>query len=89
MTHLNKPIRRETDAYYRQRKLVIQIEPPDIIRVKGKGRKIWYVVSVNDIYSLGAKKYAQQAKIDKQNSCLHLRTRYGKCLKCKKQIKKG
>jgi hypothetical protein len=88
MTHLKTPIKRSTDATYQGRPLVIQIEPPDIIRVKEKGRRTWYIVSVEEIFSLGAKKFARQVLLDKQKECDHKNVRYGKCTKCKKIINK-
>ena len=68
MTKLNKKVTRETGAVLRHRPLIIQIEPPDIIRVKEKGRRTWYVVSVENIYTLGALKMAAQVRAEKKKA---------------------
>ena len=95
MTKLKNPVRRETDATYQGRSLVVQIEPPTrdngletTIKVKEKGRKTWYAVTIEEIFSLGAKKYARKATLDKQANCPHKTIRYGYCKRCKKRIKK-
>lgn len=95
MTKLKTPIRRETSAYYQTRPLIIQLELirdglnyKSIVKVKEKGRKTWYTVSVEDIFSLGAKKYAQAILKKKQEDCSHKTVKYGRCRKCKKLIPK-
>jgi hypothetical protein len=60
MTILNRTLKRETAAAYRGRNIIIQLEPPSIVRVKEKGRKIWYETTVNQIFNMAAKQYADK-----------------------------
>ena len=66
MTKLIKIIRRETKACYRKRPIVIQLEPPSIVRVKEKGRHLWYETSVEAIFSMAAKAHANKMKAIKK-----------------------
>jgi len=76
MTTLNRKLQRETGATYRGRKIIIQIEPPGIIRVKEKGRRQWYETTVEAVFSLAAKQHAEwilrQRKEKKKFSALSL-----------------
>jgi len=58
VTKLNKAVRRETAATYQGREIVIQIEPPYIVRLKEKGRRTWYTTTVNSIFNLAARQHA-------------------------------
>ena len=60
MTILNKSVKRETSAVYRKRPIIIQLEPPSIIRLKEKGRRTWYETSVEAVYCLAAKNHAKK-----------------------------
>lgn len=60
MTELSKPVRRITSAKYRGNNIVVEIAPPSIIRVKEKGSRIWYEVSVEAIYIMAAKIEAER-----------------------------
>jgi len=62
MTKLIKSIKRETEACYRKRPIIIQLEPPSIVRVKEKGRRLWYETSVEAIFSMAAKSYLRAKK---------------------------
>lgn len=55
MTKLNKSIKRETEACFRKLPIIIQIEPPGIVRVKEKGRRTWYETSVEAIFCMAAR----------------------------------
>ncbi len=60
MTKLNKCVRRETDAVFRTRAIIIQLEPPSIIRLKEKGRRRWYETTVERVFAIAAKQYAEK-----------------------------
>ena len=66
MTKLLKPVRRETAAVFRRRPLIIQLEPPGIIRIKEKGKRTWYETSMEKVFSLAAKDYAARAALEKK-----------------------
>ena len=66
MTQLKKPIRRESDALYRGRHLIIQIEPPSIIKIKEKGRRTWYETSVEAVFVFAAKRHAEKVRQERK-----------------------
>ncbi len=71
MTQLKNPVRRETKADYRGRNLIIQIEPLTshpycLVKVKEKGRRFWYTVSINQVFNLGAKNAAEAMRAEKK-----------------------
>lgn len=65
MTILKKPVKRETGASYRGRSIIIQIEPPSIVRLKEKGRRTWYETSVNSIFNLAVRQHVESLKQEK------------------------
>ncbi len=62
MTLLNKTIKRESKAVYRGRPLILQIEPPSIIKIKEKGRKTWYETTIEAVFTFAAKQYAEKVR---------------------------
>jgi hypothetical protein len=66
MTTLSRTIKRQTNAIYRGRKIIIQLEPPSIIRVKEKGRRYWYETSVEAVFSMAAKQFAERIRKERQ-----------------------
>ena len=72
MTHLNKPLRRITDEQYQHRPIIIQIEPadtvhnkPTLIRLKEKGRRLWYEIPLMTVYTEAAKRYGERQRKEK------------------------
>ncbi|MBF0559696.1 MAG: hypothetical protein HQL08_13055 [Nitrospirae bacterium] len=74
MTTLNKTIKRETKSNYRGRHIIIQLEPCGIIRVKEKGLRTWYETSIEAVFSMAGKAYAekirQERKLNRKNKKL-------------------
>jgi len=66
MTTLNRKVKRLTAAAYRGRNIVIQLEPPSIIRVKEKGRRFWYETTVEAVFSMAGKQYADKIRKERQ-----------------------
>jgi len=66
MTTLNRRIKRQTNAIYRGRNIIIQLEPPSIIRVKEKGCRYWYETTVEAVFSMAAKRYAERIRKERQ-----------------------
>lgn len=62
MTTLNRTIRRKTAATYRGRNIIIQLEPSGIVRVREKNRRIWYETSIEAIFSMAGKAYADRIR---------------------------
>jgi len=60
MTILKKSLRRETEARHRGRNIIIQLEPPFIVRVKEKGRRVWYETTVYSIFIMAARQHAER-----------------------------
>jgi len=54
VTNLKKPVRRETPAQFRGRRLIVILEPPDLVTIKEKGRRKGYTLTVESIYVLAA-----------------------------------
>lgn len=54
MTKLTTPIRRESSAVDRGKPIIIQLEPPQLIRLKRKGDRDWYTVTVQTVYEYAA-----------------------------------
>ena len=50
MTKLIKPVRRETEGFWIKRPLIIQIEAPNIIRIREKGRRRWFDTTVERVF---------------------------------------
>lgn len=78
MTSLNRAVKRETNAIYRGRNIIIQLEPPSVILVKEKGRRQWYQTSVEAVFSMAAKQHAEQIrkeKGEKRKSKISLKSR--------------
>ena len=72
MTILHKPIKRETMTKWRNRPLIIQLEPadiehnvPHIIRIKEKGRRLWYEIPLETVFYEAAKRYAEKQRREK------------------------
>ena len=66
MTLRKKEVKRETEAVFRDRNLIVGLKPSCIVLVKEKGCRLWYEVTVEDIYSLGAKKHAKKIAEEKK-----------------------
>lgn len=66
MTALNRKIQRQTNAIYRGRNIIIQLEPPSIIRVKEKGRRYWYETTVEAVFSMAGKQYADRIRAERK-----------------------
>ena len=66
MTTLNRKLQRVTGANYRGRSIVIQIEPPSIIRVREKGRRTWYETTVEAVFSIAGKAFAEQIRKERK-----------------------
>ena len=77
MTTLNRKLQRVTAAAYRGRNIIIQLEPPSIIRVKEKGRRTWYETTVEAVFSMAGKQYAERirAEIKEKKNALKLNRR--------------
>ena len=66
MTILKRRIKRQTNAIYRGRNIIIQLEPPSIIRVKEKGRRFWYETTVEAVFFMAAKQFAEKVRKERQ-----------------------
>jgi len=55
----DKKVVRETAAVHKGRNIVIELAHPSIVRVKEKGRRFWYETTVEAVFSLAAKQYAE------------------------------
>lgn len=66
MTKLKKIVRRETEAISRGRNIIIQIEPPYIVRVKEKGRRQWFSTTIHAIHDMAAKQEAEQIRKERR-----------------------
>lgn len=66
MTKLTKPVRRETEALSRGRNLIIQLEPPYVVRVKEKGRRQWFSTTVQAIHDMAAKQEAEHIRKERR-----------------------
>ncbi|MGO9016658.1 MAG: hypothetical protein ACLQF0_16985 [Dissulfurispiraceae bacterium] len=75
MTTLNRKVKRETAAAYRGRNIVIQLEPPSIIRVKEKGRRTWYETTVEAVFSMAAKQTAERIRKERKEKRQTRRTK--------------
>ncbi len=62
MTKLKKPVRRETEALYIKRPLIIQLEPPNLIGIKEKGRRQFFYTTVERIYKVAVKDFVESKK---------------------------
>ena len=65
MTILNKKVKRETQAYYQRRHLVIQIEPPNLISIKEKGRRKWITIPIESLWTYANMREAERLKSEK------------------------
>lgn len=68
MTGLKRPVRRETAARFRDRKLIVILEPPDLITVKEKGRRKGFTLTVEAIYILAAEAEVRRQKAEKRKN---------------------
>ncbi len=66
MTTLKRPVKRETEAMYRGRNIIIQLEPPSIVRVKENGRRLWYETTIHSIFNLAARQYAEKQQRERK-----------------------
>lgn len=66
MTQLKKPIKRESQSLYRGKPIIFQIEPPGIIRVKEKGRRLWYETTIESVFTLAAKQHAERTRKERK-----------------------
>jgi hypothetical protein len=59
MTSINKPVRRVSGTEFRfggkPRRLVVQIGPGDIIRLRESGRRYTVDLAVDDLYRMGVR----------------------------------
>jgi hypothetical protein len=62
MTKLKKPVRRETAALYIKRPLIIQLEPPNLIGIKEKGRRKFFYTTVERIYKLAVQDHVNRQR---------------------------
>jgi len=62
MTKLSRPVRRETEALYVKRPLIIQIEPPNLIGIKEKGRRQFFYTTVERIYKIAVMDFVEAKK---------------------------
>jgi hypothetical protein len=67
MTTLTKPVRREcARTSDRGRNLILELSPGDVIRLRRKGTRTVYVVSIGAVWSLAAKLYARDVAMEKK-----------------------
>ena len=66
MTTLKRKVKRLTAAAYRGRNVIIQLEPPSIIRVKEKGRRTWYETTVEAVFSMAGKAHADRIRKERK-----------------------
>lgn len=69
MTKLNRPLRREitnTISPSIKRPIIIQLEPPNFIKFKEKGRRLWYETTIEACYFLAVRQFVQKEKQEKQ-----------------------
>lgn len=66
MTKLTKPVRRETEALSRGRNIIIQLEPPYVVRVKEKGRRKWFSTTVQAVHDMAAKQEAEHIRKERR-----------------------
>jgi len=66
MTTLKRKVKRLTAAAYRGRNIIIQLEPPSIIRVKEKGRRTWYETTVEAVFSMAGRQYADRIRRERR-----------------------
>ncbi len=66
MTKLRTIVKRETQAVFRKLPLIIQIEPPGIIRVKEKGKRTWFETSIEAVYCMAARQKADRDRAEKK-----------------------
>ena len=64
MTKTCKPVLRETFSSYRGRPLVVQLFSTTM-RIRPKGRRMWYEVSYDQIFTTGARNAARAAAEEK------------------------
>jgi hypothetical protein len=66
MTTLNKTLRRKTGSSYRGRNIIIQLEPSGIVKVREHRRRTWYETSIEAIFSMAGKAYAEQIRQERK-----------------------
>uniref|UniRef100_A0A6M3JF90 Uncharacterized protein n=1 Tax=viral metagenome TaxID=1070528 RepID=A0A6M3JF90_9ZZZZ len=60
MTKLRKTVQRETEGVFRGKPLIIQLEAPNIIRIKEKGRRSWHETTTERVFLMAAQTSAQK-----------------------------
>lgn len=69
MTKLERPLRREitnTISPSIKKPVIIQLEPPNFIKFKEKGRRLWYETTIEACYFLAVRQFVQKQKQEKQ-----------------------
>jgi hypothetical protein len=66
MTKLIKPVRRETVGFWIKRPLIIQIEPPNIIRIREKGRRRWFETTVERVFKGAVRDWVEQQQAERK-----------------------
>lgn len=65
MTKLNRPVRREINKY------ILMLVPPErdepaIVKVKQKGKRLWYETTIDAIFWMAARKKAERDVAEKR-----------------------
>jgi len=58
MTPFNKPVRRRTDTPHRGRRLIVSLEPGDVIGFREERRRKIYYTTAAACFDLAVKQYA-------------------------------
>jgi hypothetical protein len=66
MTTLNRKLQRKTAATYRGRNIIIQLEPSGIVKVREQRCRIWYETSIEAIFSMAGKAYAEEVRKERK-----------------------
>lgn len=73
MTDLVKPIRRRsrTTLRSRNRRLIVALEPGDVVAIREERRRTWYRVTLESVYWLAVKaaaaKLVEERKLNRKN----------------------
>jgi hypothetical protein len=65
MTKADKPVRRESYSCFRGRPIIVTIHPT-FVTVRLKGQRTKFTVTVDQLYTLGAKTAAVAAKAERE-----------------------
>jgi hypothetical protein len=60
MTQLKRRVRREIPGPENRPPFIIQLEPPNLVRIKKKGSRKWFETSIEVIYWMAARKEAER-----------------------------